>query len=439
MANPFGMDIRDMVGELNRQRLRDRELREQNEQKDAQASQSARDTEMAMLTADAQDLKFDAMKKAGVTPINMAGTGTTREQPVQLPSSGILPGEEQVTTQDTHGMLSKMTQDGLRKKYEQSQPTKDYDSWLYDQYGQLAPEERVKAMRAAGLADSIASRKATVLARENINRNARMAAPDDRWDSRRRAGLMQVAQSNSPLDAMRQLQQEELALQEASRWDRVADNNRNRAVTQAMANPRVAPGLFNRSVQNAATPFDLAKVQEGAGNRAGARDAMDLAGQQMRADADVRAAQVAADAARPQPPVPLANQMAPELDAALATQDPAQRRLAVMKVVSGMNKDWPADAVEKEATRILMSHLGRTAPLDPQYQAMLNTLRRDKPKFIERVMTDMGLTRDQAELMYNNAGGVDSFGQSVGKGLAATGSFLRNLPGEIVKGAFGVQ
>lgn len=65
--------------------------------------------------------------------------------------SGILPGEEQVTTQDTFRTLSPEEQASLRRKYDGGghAETMSYDDWLSENFGELPPQERTVAMRAS--------------------------------------------------------------------------------------------------------------------------------------------------------------------------------------------------------------------------------------------------------------------------------------------------
>lgn len=70
------------------------------------------------------------------------------------PASGVLPGEEQVTTRASLGSLSAEEQNALRKKYESGghSGTMSYDDWLTDNFGELPPVERQDAMRRSATA-----------------------------------------------------------------------------------------------------------------------------------------------------------------------------------------------------------------------------------------------------------------------------------------------
>lgn len=70
------------------------------------------------------------------------------------PASGVLPGEEQVTTRASLGSLSAEEQNALRKKYESGghSGTMSYDDWLTDNFGELPPADRQDAMRRSATA-----------------------------------------------------------------------------------------------------------------------------------------------------------------------------------------------------------------------------------------------------------------------------------------------
>lgn len=65
--------------------------------------------------------------------------------------SGILPGEEQVTTQDTLRALTPAEQQSLRAKYESGghADTLTYDDWLSENFGELPPADRTAQMQAS--------------------------------------------------------------------------------------------------------------------------------------------------------------------------------------------------------------------------------------------------------------------------------------------------
>lgn len=79
----------------------------------------------------------------------------TREAAARLeaPPSGTLPGEEQVTTQDTLRALSPAQQAALQSRYEQGghSGTMSYDDWLSENFGDIPPKERVEQMRSVSV------------------------------------------------------------------------------------------------------------------------------------------------------------------------------------------------------------------------------------------------------------------------------------------------
>lgn len=83
-------------------------------------------------------------------PFAVASLGPAPQQPLEVPESGTLPGEEQVTTQDTLRQLPVPVQKALRQKYETSghAGAVGFDDWLSDYYGDLPPEKRAAEMTA---------------------------------------------------------------------------------------------------------------------------------------------------------------------------------------------------------------------------------------------------------------------------------------------------
>ena len=75
-------------------------------------------------------------------------TAAAASQPVAV-ESGVLPGEEQVQTQDTFRQLSPAEQSALKAKYETGghAKTMSYDDWLSENFGELPPQERLASMR----------------------------------------------------------------------------------------------------------------------------------------------------------------------------------------------------------------------------------------------------------------------------------------------------
>lgn len=88
-------------------------------------------------------------------PISMAAPGQPApQQSAQPPESGVLPGEEQVTTRDVLRQLSPAEQASLQRKYETSGHAnlEGYDDWLSTHFGDLPPQERLATMRSSAQA-----------------------------------------------------------------------------------------------------------------------------------------------------------------------------------------------------------------------------------------------------------------------------------------------
>lgn len=404
--NGSGMRFTEMQAEINRQKLREREMREQADQEQAAAQKAAVSTEMGMLEKDAQDFKFDAAKQAGVTPIDRT-RGTRPEKPIELPASGILPGEEQVTTMDTFGSLGQGAQDGLRKMYGQGSkdPTK-FEDWLYSKYGEMNPEERTRAMRGEGLQDATTAYKDRMLSREIINRNARMAPPGQQWGADTQKAVFDMAGTGNT-EGLRGIKREELALQEAGRFQRVADNNRNRGMTQAMMNPQVAMGMYARSIANAGNdPVEIAKINMMYNNVPMVREAFGLAGVQANAAATVAAAQAEANANKPEVPESLPDQLAKQIAPAWEMKDPAMQRQAIVGVLTKMNTT-PPELIGSTADALIASHYAQNDPQHPTVQAHLKSLVKDKNNFLRFATQNMKLTAEQAEQMHREASTSD--------------------------------
>lgn len=146
----------------------------------------------------------------------------------------------------------------------------------------------------------------------------------------------------------------------------VRNNWANRNMTIAANNPRVAQGLYMRSLQEAARsgdPFQVAAVHSAFGNDRAARDYMSLAGQQQEAAAAMVAAEAAARQEKPETPKSYADQFHSEVTSALAIADPVQRKTAIVGILSKMGT-VPPEQVEKRADEIIASAGG--GPVTPQ-------------------------------------------------------------------------
>lgn len=95
------------------------------------------------------------------------------------PPSGMLPGEEQVTTTDTLGQLSSADRAALQAKYQQSGMAgtggmETFEDWASTHFGEMPPDERLSAMRRAANARMPAE---TIVPQEHVEpgKNSRLA------------------------------------------------------------------------------------------------------------------------------------------------------------------------------------------------------------------------------------------------------------------------
>jgi hypothetical protein len=390
------MDFRQMTENLGNDQLRRREMRDSLGNSVRQALQQNWNEQASSLAADAHDMRMQAMRDNDVSPL----PGHPMNAPVSRPASGIRPGEEHVPVADALASLSARGREGLRAAHAASGDTTSFDEWAYQKYGKMAPEDRRRAMNSAGLAGDTKAFHDRRLVRDIINRDARMAPPDQRMGADARAGLLQSAPAG-PLDKLRQLQWEQRAQQEAGRFERVADNNRNRSLTAALNNPRVAQGMYAASLQGAATPLAAAHVHAAVGNHRAAAQAMDLAGREMEANAEVDAAR----AAHQLPPDrTIAGQMSPEFAEALAMPNEAERLEAVRTIIRKSNQatPLPEEAVDSKAREIVREHIARTTPDHPEVQKHLDKFRRDKDAYMAEARR-LGIPNETAERMYTQS------------------------------------
>lgn len=82
-------------------------------------------------------------------PISMPQPAQQAQQPAPA-ETGILPGEEQVTTRDVLRQLSPAEQSSLQKKYETGGHSQamSYDDWLSTNFGDMPPAERAATMKS---------------------------------------------------------------------------------------------------------------------------------------------------------------------------------------------------------------------------------------------------------------------------------------------------
>jgi hypothetical protein len=390
------MDIRDMQGELNRQRLREREMREQQEAKDRAARKAVVGTEMDLVAQDLQDQRFDNMKAKGMMPV----PGKIENQP-----SGILPGEEQVTTMDSLGMASPGVRSGLERQWKSAGSAGTFEQFLQNKYQMMPPEERVQAMRRDGLADQMANQRDRQLARKIVARDARFTPQGEGMNPEQREALLRDTVDAAPtLSELQKAQQVQFGMQEASRMERLRDRLKNQAMTSAMYDPRMAPGMYARSIGEAGNdPMAMARAFAGFGNDQMAERAMGLAAAQMGADAQVAAAREGRDAPDPAAPT-LGVQLQKELQDVIDLP-PGSREVAMATLLR--KSEMPEEDIADATSSILLSHDARTNPARSQLvQDQLRKLASTgtRQQFIAWVLQNMpGQTQQQAEQMYSQA------------------------------------
>jgi hypothetical protein len=109
-----------------------KELERQRKEKAEAAGQSAAPTLELPATAPA------AAPAPPPTPTPSAATPAP---------SGILPGEEQVQTMDTFRQLTSGEQEAMKRLHKQHSPSRDFEEWMAEGYGEDAPQDRLKAMQ----------------------------------------------------------------------------------------------------------------------------------------------------------------------------------------------------------------------------------------------------------------------------------------------------
>jgi hypothetical protein len=281
----------------------------------------------------------------------------------------------------------------------------------------------------------IAPERKMEFARTILQRYGRMLSDQDRANI---ATYVQTPDGFTRLRELNAMKRMELADKGAQAWQ---DRQANFRMTTDMRNPNLAPGLAVRTLIDAVRagdPVMLATVNDIAGNPRGAQRAMDLAMGERAGAAALAQAEMAAQAASGNGPKSLGQQLGDEFSAALAISDKAQREEAVRTIIARnpANQSLTPDQVAARARGIIASHLARANPQDPAVQSHLQSLRGNKPAFIQFVREQMGLTEDQANQMYSTAtpgwsahaagqavGGVPGY---VGGGVA---NFFRGMVG----------
>jgi hypothetical protein len=150
------------------------------------------------------------------------------------------------------------------------------------------------------------------------------------------------------------------------RQQNVRNNWANINMVRMANNPRVAQGAYMRSLQQAAQtgdPMQVAAVHSSFGNERAAHDYLALAASQSDAAGKAAAAEAEATgrAGGPQGNVPYAQQFQREIGSALSIGDPAQRRAAVIGILTKMGT-VPPEKIEQTADVIIQSSAGGVAP-----------------------------------------------------------------------------
>jgi hypothetical protein len=185
-------------------------------------------------------------------------------------------------------------------------------------------------------------------------------------------------------------------------------NNYN--LTQDMRNPNIGPGMRIRGLQAAVQAGDdraIAAQHEIAGNPTGAARATNvlITGEAGRAQVDAARAEAAGKAdPADTPPKPIGEQISEQMQAALAIENPNQRRMAVTAALKQLpqNEGLPLPQLEALADEAIAAHLFRQNAADPAVLAHLNSLRKNKPAFLAFAQKHLNMDPTQAELFYNS-------------------------------------
>jgi hypothetical protein len=211
--------------------------------------------------------------------------------------------------------------------------------------------------------DTMQARRTDQFADEVVGRHEGLLTPEER------ASIETYATTQDGFAQLRELNNRLNRRSLGLRNQNVRNNWANRNMTIAANNPRVAQGLYMRSLQEAAQsgdPMQVAAVHSSFGNDRAARDYMSLAAQQGDAAATVAAAEASAreKAQDSHSDKTFAQQFQDEINSALANADPAQRRVLVVGILNKMGVIAP-EQVEKTADAIIASASGGS--LNPQH------------------------------------------------------------------------
>lgn len=400
---------------------------------------------------------------------------------------GVLPGEEQVTTLDTFSMLPPDVRLNLKKSHLNGghADTMDFGDWLSENFGDLPPQQRAKAMRdvasrppaqmvvagakpaprpdAPAPAQQAAPRQVTPEqqaridarrqeqhAREVGNRYAGMLTPEEEqaidWAATAPGGREFLRRLNA--DLQRRYQRD--------RHAQVRDRATNYNLSQDLRSPNYAPGMGVRSLIDAVRSGNsemAGAVYDIYGNPIAGGQSRALAGVRTRAAADERAAQIEADNAYRTAQVragggdgedPLKMEILQrELDTALANPDPVRRHQAVSLVVKMSSGETDPAVIEAETKRIIASHFAQSGTPEGREYAMkhLQSLVANRDEFIAFAVYSLGIDADVAAMMHEDAtkgrswtdAGRDA-GRGAVQGVRAVGGAVRGLGSGIAEG-----
>jgi hypothetical protein len=175
-----------------------------------------------------------------------------------------------------------------------------------------------------------------------------------------------AARTPEGMQQLRNLDREARRFDAGLRQQNVRNNWANINMVRMANNPRVAQGAYMRSLQQAAQsgdPMQVAAVHSSFGNEDAARDYLALAARQQQAAGEVAAAEAAAGGKGDAAPnnVPYAQQFQSEIDAALRIGEPAQRRAAVIGILTKMGTVAP-EQIDKTADAIIQASAGGVSP-----------------------------------------------------------------------------
>lgn len=360
---------------------------------------------------------------------------------------GILPGEEQVTTQDTFLMLPPEVRMDLRTAHLKGGhgDTMKFEDWLSENFSELPPQQRIDAMREVAnrrptppvIANAapqpaqaqqaaatprqltpeqqarIAARRQDQYARDIGNRYSNMLSKEEQ------EFLDWAATAPNGMEYLRKFNADIRRRYERDRHTQVRDRATNYNLSQDLRNPNYAPGMGVRSLIEAVRSgnSELAgAVYDIYGNPVAGGQSRQLAGVRARAAADQQAAQIEADNAlqvaamrnsgngAAEDPLKM-EVLARELDRALENPDPVRRHQAVRTVIAmnPTNAGMDPAAIEAEVQRTIASHMAQSGSPEGRQHALkyLDTLKGNKDQYMSFAVYSLRIPPEAAEQMYN--------------------------------------